>query len=141
MATSPVRPHVGYCPDLGSSPLARIRIVLGAMPSMLREIICEVFSGQPDMSIVSEPSSDNDLATAISEFRADLVILELVNDSLSRTGERLLRSHPRLKSLGISRDGRTAAIYQMIPARTQVGEVSPEGLRGAVRQAISATPG
>ena len=113
-----------------------IRIVLGTIPGMLREIIREVFSGQPDMAIVSEPPSDADLADAVLESRADLVILELVDDELGDAGELLLRSHPSLKSLGISRDGRRAAVYQLVPGRTRVFEVSPEGLRAAARQAI-----
>jgi hypothetical protein len=116
--------------------LPAIRIVLGAMPVMLREIIHEVFSGQPDMAIVSEPRPDADLVAAVAESGADLVILELVDDSLGPAGERLLRSQPGLKSLGVSRDGRTAAVYELVPGRTKVFEASPAGLRAAVRQAI-----
>jgi DNA-binding NarL/FixJ family response regulator len=115
--------------------LPAIRIVLGAMPGMLRDIIRDVFSGQPDMAIVSEPS-EADLAAAVVESRADLVILELMDDELGDAGERLLRSQPRLKSLGISRDGRKAAVFELVPDRTRVFEASPEGLRAAARQAV-----
>jgi DNA-binding NarL/FixJ family response regulator len=116
--------------------LPAIRIVLGTMPGMLREIIREVFSSQPDMVIVSEPSSEADLAVAVAESEADLVVVELNDDTLGQVGEQLLRSRPRLKSLGISRDGRRAAVYELVPDRTRVFEVSPEGLRAAARQAV-----
>lgn len=122
--------------DFGRSTLAAIRIVLGTMPGMMREIIRNVFSGQPDMAIVSEPPPEADLVAAVAESRADLVILELLDDELGDAGERLLRSQPRLKSLGISRDGRRAAVYELVTDCTRVFEVSPEGLRAAARQAV-----
>lgn len=127
--------------DVGSSStrntdVSPIRIVLATMPVMLREILGEVFSGQPDMQVVDEPPPGADLAAVAGSAGADLVVLELAGDDLSPAGIRLLRVHPRLKLLGVSWDGRTAAIYDLVPDRTQVLEVSPEGLRSAVREAM-----
>jgi DNA-binding NarL/FixJ family response regulator len=120
--------------------LEAIRIVLGTMPQMLRDIVREVLSGQPDMHIVGEADSDADLLRDLAVEAPDMVVLELAGLGLGGTGTRVLQQRPRTQVLGLSGDGRSAAIYQLRSQRTMLVEVSPQGLRAAIRDAHDRRP-
>jgi hypothetical protein len=98
------------------------------MPQMLRDVVREVLGGQPDMAIVGETPSDEELL-------ADVVIMPLDGDRLTEWGIRVLYERRTRKVLGLSTDGRTAALFELHPQRTTLVEVSPEGLRAAIRSA------
>ena len=114
-----------------------MRIVLGTMPQMLREILREVLGDEPDMTVVREVQSDEDLLSAVVREEPDVVVVESAAGDLGVVGARVLRDRPAASVVGLTPDGRWAAIYQLRPLRTVVREVSPAGLREAIRSAVA----
>ena len=115
----------------------QIRIHVGKMPRMLREIVEDAVRFQPDMKLV-DSGEEHNLLVAIKREHADVLIVAEggVDDPVSH--EQLLLENPRLKVLVVSRDGREAHLleFRQIP----VVEVSPQGLVDAIRAAVGSSP-
>ncbi len=90
--------------------MEKLRVILGDMPEILRYILRDLMSRQPDMEIVGEVRSPASLPTAIASFRAEVVIL-----TLSPASEwsvcALREQHPGLAILGLSKDSDRAVIW------------------------------
>lgn len=112
----------------------RLRIVLINMPRMLREIIREVVSPQPDMEVAGEFAAAHSLLEAVERTQADFVITGTGDAELADVG-RVLREWPRLKVLAVAADGRQTYLYELRPQKVHLGEVSPQNLLDALRSA------
>lgn len=112
--------------------------MLGTMPEMLRGILREVLGAQPDIEIVREARSDEELLIAVSTGAPDVVVVESVTGALSPAGNLVLRDRPSAHVLALSADGRMAAMYRLRAVRTLIHEVSAAGLREAIRSAVAA---
>ena len=102
---------------------------------MLCDIIKEVVTSEPDLQIVGQLAARVDLAGAVDQTRADVVVVGLRDHELPGDCLALFHSHPRTRLLGIAADGRRAFLYELRPQRTPLGEVSPAGLIEAIRGA------
>ena len=100
---------------------------------MLCDIIKEVVTSEPDLQIVGQLAARVDLAGAVDQTRADVVVVGLRDHELPSDCLALFDSHPRTRLLGIAADGRRAFLYELRPQRTPLGEVSPAGLIEAIR--------
>jgi len=114
----------------------RARVALVDLPRLLREIVERAVAGQPDMEI-AELRAGGDLSDALRAARADVVVSGADHDYDELRD--LLDRRPRLKVLTVADDGREATLYELRPARTQLGEVSPETIVEAIRSARRAT--
>lgn len=115
-----------------------IRIAVGQMPRLLREIIVSSLSPHSDLEIV-----DVKLAATASppdDDAIDVLMLGSEGAELSAEHERLLRSRPWLRILAIDGGGRHAAIYELRTHRIDLTEISTSGLAAAIREAC-AKPG
>lgn len=80
----------------------RIRVLVANRPRFLRELILDLFAGEPDIEVVGEFQEPNyeDIGTLIDQTQPEFLIV-----SLEKTGARpplceaLLRKHPELKIL------------------------------------------
>ena len=111
----------------------QIRIHVGKMPRLLREIVEDAVRFQPDMKRI-DSSEEHDLSSAIKREQADVLIVAEPGIDDAASHEQLLLENPRLKVLVVSRDGREAHLleFRQIP----VVEVSPQGLVDAIRAAV-----
>jgi DNA-binding NarL/FixJ family response regulator len=110
----------------------RIRIVLIDMPRLLREIVKQATS---EFCVVGEYERPPELTRAVDSHRAQVVIAgaESVEGAAF---ERLILLRPHVKVLGVSADGRHTTLFELAPRRRQLGELSPDRLRNAVRGAV-----
>jgi DNA-binding NarL/FixJ family response regulator len=125
---------------LSESTLSPIRILLAAMPGMMRDIVEMAIRSQPDMVIVgllSVVGARDALSDAVQHGRPDVVIVGLEADTEPHACEDLLYDHPRVRLLEVIDDGRRATLCELRPHRVPIGNVSPEGLVGAIRAATS----
>jgi DNA-binding NarL/FixJ family response regulator len=114
----------------------RARIALVELPRIMREIIERAVADQPDMEIVGElPAST--LPEALDGAGVDVVISGTNYDCASL--RELLDERPRLKVLAVADDGRDAFLFELRPTRTPLGEVSPQNIVDAIRNARCAT--
>lgn len=114
----------------------RIRVAVGEMPRMLREIIEGAVVRQADMMLVAGDSHPSAIAR-----RADVDVAIVTHES--RHGDATLRralvDNPKLKMLVVSEHGRTAHVLEF--HSRAVADLSPEALVRAIRTAITGEPG
>jgi DNA-binding NarL/FixJ family response regulator len=118
--------------------LHAIRIVLGTMQPMLHDIVWEVLARQPDMEIVDETRTDDELLQVLANETADVVVMQLAGDAKPVAGAFLERERTAATVLCLSTDGRSAAVYEVRSRMMTEIELSPEGLRDSIRRACAA---
>lgn len=108
-----------------------IRVVVGDVPRILREILEDALKLHPDIEFLH---TDNDhLSRTAARFGADAAI---VAEAARNTGlhRAVLADHPDLKMFVVTDEGRAAHLLEL--RRTPVVEVSPTGLVDAIRDAV-----
>lgn len=121
--------------------MAQIRVLLGEMPRMMRDVFTQVISEQADMQVVGELANGVGLLLAAGQTKADVVIMSLQDSEMPGIASHLLNEYPSLKVLGVATNGRKAFLYHLRPEKVPVGEVSPEGLLTVIRSAVHAHGG
>ncbi len=112
-----------------------IRIAVGDMPHLLREIILSALSPHADLEVIESeltgaepPSSSNGL---------DVLMLSSDGARLTGEHEQLLWRRPRLRILLIDGGGRQAALYELRTHCFALRAVSTENLIGVIRDACT----
>ena len=101
------------------------RVFVMGLTSMLNDVVRVVVDGRPDLALAGT-SADADFARAAA-VHPDVVVAPLDRLTLGAVGT-FLSAHCRARVLGIAADARTAAVYEMRPYRTAVGELGTDGL-------------
>jgi len=117
------------------SRLGQTRVMLIDMPQMLREIICELVSGERDLEIVGE-FDDEDAALQAIDGCAAAVVIRSLNESARADIAYLLSKAPHLRVLAVSGDGRASSLYVYRPHEQMLGEISPRRLLAAIRDQL-----
>ncbi|MEO8678868.1 MAG: hypothetical protein ABI665_07470 [Vicinamibacterales bacterium] len=110
--------------------MTKIRVVVDATPRMLKDIIEQAVTTQPDMELVACDHAI-DLPGAMARSAADVVIVARPHAPMPL--EHLLVENPRLKMLVVTDDGRVAQMCEF--RRTRIARVTPQGLVEAIRAA------
>lgn len=112
-----------------------IRIVVGRMPRLLREIVINSLSHQEGLEVVDATGAD--LRRLLAVTAGQVLVLSGGGALLSAGEEQLLRSRPRLCVLVLDPGGRQAALYESEPGkrprRRRLPEVSMEHLVAEIR--------
>jgi DNA-binding NarL/FixJ family response regulator len=109
----------------------RIRIALVDLPPMLESIVRDVVAAQSDMEVVDPPERLRGPAAA--ELDADVVVVGRGAGG-EEALEQLLDARARLRVLAISSDGRSGALFELVPRERPLGDISPTSLLGAIRK-------
>jgi DNA-binding NarL/FixJ family response regulator len=107
------------------------RIILVGLPRMLNDIVKKVITEQPDLEVVAELGCAGDIAHAVAERDADLVIAD--PSCTDGAIERLVGPRSRLRLLEVEASGRGSCLSELRPHRVPLGEISPDRLLGAIR--------
>jgi hypothetical protein len=102
---------------------------------MMFDILGQIVASEPDMAVVGRVNDGDFLATA-QQTGADVILIgrEAKHDREQHDEyEQLLLRQPCFKVLAIANDGRTAALYELHPRRIELGEMSADTLRKAIR--------
>ena len=104
---------------------------------LLRDLVEQLLSAEPDIEIVGSDELGSTLVAAADATSATLVILADGEGELGDACVKLLRARPRLRAMAIVNDGREGWLYELRPHRELVceGELSRERLVTAVRAA------
>ena len=106
------------------------------MPRMMHDIVETAIRSQPDMLVVGVMgalATSDALGSAVQRVRPDVVILGPQSEGARPTCEALLYDHPHVRLLEVTDDGRGAKLCELRPYRVTIGDVSLEGLMGAIR--------
>lgn len=110
-----------------------LRIVVGELPRLMREIIVQTLSTQADIEVVKEVRDLSTIRESVPDLRPDVVILGCAESEVADIGSDLLKSDPRMRLLALTAEGRNAFLYQLNPQKVALGELSPKRLLEAVR--------
>src|SRR5262245_36385739 len=103
------------------------------MPPMLRDIVVDTLEREPDILVVGQVARDDGLSSALNRTCADVVIVGSSAPESFEIPRELLIANPLVRVLIISRAGDAAVMYDVVPRRTPLGEVSPQALVEAIR--------
>ena len=111
--------------------MERIRIAFVDLPPMLESIVRDAVAAQSDMEVVDPPRSVD--APAAAELDADVVVVGRGAGGDEAFAE-LLDARARLRVLAIASDGRSGALFELVPKERALGDISPSSLVAAIRR-------
>jgi chemotaxis response regulator CheB len=112
-----------------------IRVLIANSPRLIRELMIETISDQPDINIVGEVTNESDLANAVEGTNPDFIIVALEkHNKLSAACQSVLKDHPGLKVIAIAAD-RNSSMFYWASLRVQSNriETSEDGVLAALR--------
>jgi DNA-binding NarL/FixJ family response regulator len=119
----------------------RIRVLLGNMPRMLRELVGAAVTEAPDISLVGDVDAGDEIAASLDRTDADVLIVSVPDERARASFEPLLYRNPRLTLLTIGANGRSVALHELRPHTVTLGDVSPTELVAAIRESARARGG
>ena len=113
--------------------MERIRVLIGDMPRMMRELVGAAVSDAPDITLVDSGQGGEPLSASLDRTRADVLIVGIQDERLSSSFDALLYDHTRLALLTIAEHGRSTELHELRPHTVALGDVSPTELVDAIR--------
>jgi hypothetical protein len=107
-----------------------IRIVLIDMPPLLRDIVRDAVSRQPDLDLVAEHDAGG-LSEWVAIDEPDFVIVGTA--AASETVRSVVGAGCGIRALEVRSDGKESVLYELRPHRVPLGEISPETLVRTIR--------
>ena len=118
-----------------------MRILLNGMPQMLRTIVKDILSADPQCEIVAEAVEQDNLRAQLHETPADVIILAVSDlEGILNRFTALLAQHPATRIIAITSGGNRAFLYDLRPHVTPIDELSPATLLSAIRQSPACAP-
>jgi len=112
-----------------------IRVLVANRPRMMRELILATFADQPDIEIVGEVATDEEIPNTVARTMPDLVVVALDEPGRRpRVCDVVLRRHPEVKIIGVDTKQNYSVFYwASLDIHASDIEASEEGLLNAVR--------
>lgn len=123
-------------------PLQPIRVLIVDMPRMLHEIVHRSVDECDDMLVVGSLHEHDEgvLVQQVEETEPEVVVIGADHpDVLAKRCPALLENRAMTKLLAVADDGGETFLYELRPARTPLGELSPTALLAAIRSAAAPT--
>jgi DNA-binding NarL/FixJ family response regulator len=118
----------------------RTRVLLAQLPQMLRDLVSEIVGRESDMEIVGEVSEGAQLVAVAHATDAEFVIADLGDAELPSPYRELLDERPRMKVLGLEGDGRLGVLYELVPRKMALGELTARNLVTVIRTGSDDSP-
>jgi DNA-binding NarL/FixJ family response regulator len=110
-----------------------IRIVFAELPGMLRDIIQASLVDQPDILLVGEVLSLEELEPLVKGGKVDVVLLGVAASDLPASYYRLFDADAHVRILAIADQGKNISLYELSPQRIVLREGSVQDLLDAIR--------
>jgi DNA-binding NarL/FixJ family response regulator len=114
----------------------QIRVLVANRPKLMREVIIETLSEEPDIAIVGEVSEEADIASQVEQTQPDVLFIAL-SDELERPAvcEAILRAHPSLSIIAVAEHGnRTVRYWASFSIHASTLDASGEAILSAMRR-------
>jgi hypothetical protein len=108
---------------------------VAGLPRLLAEIVEGLVRAEPGLEFLGTFGSLPDAARSGS-LEADAFVVGPALGDADEVASRLLTRNPRARVLAIVADGREGSLYELQPQRTDLDELSPAQLVGALRGRI-----
>jgi hypothetical protein len=110
-----------------------VRILLGRMPRMLRDIVAELVGSQDDMCIVGESAAGSSLRDLARRLAPHVIILGIDSREIPTDARLLVHEQAAMRVLAVEADGRHAWLYELRPHQVRIGEISAQSLVETIR--------
>jgi hypothetical protein len=100
---------------------------------MLSEIVRTAIEAQPDMAILYEARTLDELEGPSRRLRPDVIVVAAESGGLPPECARLMYEWPHPRTLSISPDGRTSSMWRLLPQGVATENVSTAELVEAIR--------
>ena len=116
------------------------RVAVATQPRLMRELMLETVSVQPDFEIVAEIQNEADIERAVEESRPDFLIIATSESDLHPPiCDVLLQRHPEMKILSLATErNRGVLLWALIKIHEAPLEASEEGILSALRGQLNA---
>lgn len=112
-----------------------VRVLVGALPEGLRQVVDEVVVREPDIDVVGVAGSPSGLLRAAGTLRADVVVVAAVDGALPGVATHLLDQFPDIRVVAVAPEARAALMYAMRPRLDEFYGSSPAELANTIRAA------
>jgi DNA-binding NarL/FixJ family response regulator len=112
-----------------------IRVLVANRPRLIRELVVETISDQPDIEVVGEIEEESGIEDAVDRTQPDFLIVGLDRqDRLPDSCQAVLHNHPKVKIIGIASD-RNSTVFYWASLRVQSNQIeaSEAGVLNALR--------
>src|SRR5947209_20456352 len=114
--------------------VAKIRVLLVGMPSILNEIVRDAIAAESDMTVVEQTEARPDLGPRTRRRRVDVVLFSLTAHAPGIAGiERLLHANPRLGVLMVDGSRDSGVLHHLVRACTEFAPLARSTLAVAIR--------
>lgn len=116
--------------------MKRVRVLVANRPRLMREMVIETITDQPDIEIVGEVANESELNDIVEQTQPDVLILALKEpeNPLGQCGF-LLGRYPRMRILALAPEKNRGVYYwAMIDIRNKPVESSEAGVLNAIRE-------
>jgi hypothetical protein len=104
------------------------------------DLVTRITETDDSVQIVDSLTGASRLVDVSRRTGADVVLLTVDGDELPLYCHALLMERPRTRILGIAEHGRTGYLWELLPHRMPLGELSPRTLLSAMRGDVDAAP-
>jgi AmiR/NasT family two-component response regulator len=113
----------------------KIKVLVANRPRLMRELVLETISGQPDIEVVGEVTDTADIERMVAQSKPDFVIISL--DEADRRPvicDGLLARSPATKILALAPERNSSLFFwTVVDIRSARVESSEEGILNALR--------
>ena len=112
-----------------------IRVLIANSPRLMRELMVETISDQPDIDIVGEVTDESELPRAVEQTHPDFLIVALEKQNrLPVVCHAILRDHPQVKIIAVAADSNSSMFYwASLRVQSNQIEASEAGVLSALR--------
>ena len=103
---------------------------------MLRDILEQAISSEPDMEVISEPVMRPQAPAERPAHPPDVVVVGMSDSEPAERARGLLVRWPDSHVLMITARGHRVFRYELLPRGVDLGEMSPDQLVQAIRSAV-----
>ncbi len=113
-----------------------IRVVVANRPRLMRELLLESISEQPDIEIIAEIRNEAEIVSVVEGTHPDFLIIALgESDQRPLLCDTLLHRHPDLKILALAPERNSSALYwASFDIHSKVVEASEAGILSTLRR-------
>jgi len=114
--------------------MKRTRVLVGVVPEILGEILCEVMRSEPGLEIVrgNNNSRWSPIEAILESGPPDLVVT-MIDNGVPEAYKDLFSVNPGMRLLGLKAHGRDAFLVELQPQSVSLGELSTRDLVDAIR--------
>lgn len=115
--------------------MEKIRVIVASQPRLMREIVLEMISTQPDIEVVAEVQEESQIANLVGELRPDWVVVALDRlDHKPEICDSLFGRFPQIKILALASERNNCIYYwATMSVRSSRVESSERGILDTLR--------